>query len=203
MSTTSRFLILLFGGLVAGGMALAATVTVQVRDAAGRALADAAVFLESAEARAAVKPGRNVAIAQQQRQFTPRLTLVTVGTPVAFPNLDTVRHHVYSFSPIKTFELKLYAGTPANPVVFDRVGIAVLGCNIHDNMSAWVVVVDTPYHGRTGPDGSVTLEAVPAANYQLRAWHPSQPVGAPASERALSVPASGQSLSVQLHDARP
>ena len=203
MSTPAFFLILLFSGLVAGGTALAATVTVQVRDAAGKALADAAVFLESPAARAAVKPGRNVAIAQEQRQFTPRVTLVTVGTPVAFPNRDTVRHHVYSFSPVKTFELKLYAGTPTNPVLFDRVGIAVLGCNIHDNMAAWVVVLDTPYHGRTGPDGSVTLEGVPADSYRLRAWHPSQPVGAPALERALGVAAAGVSVDLQLHDARP
>ena len=203
MPTSSRLLHLLFGGLLAAGPALAATVTVVVRDAAGKPLADAAVFLESAEARAAVKPGRNAAIAQEQRQFTPRVTLVTVGTPVVFPNRDTVRHHVYSFSPVKTFELKLYAGTPANPVVFDRAGIAVLGCNIHDNMSAWVVVVDTPYHGRTGADGSVTLEGVPAARYRLRAWHPSQPVGAPASERDLTVLAGGASVAAQLRDARP
>jgi hypothetical protein len=67
-----------------------------------------------------------------------------VGTSVHFPNRDSVRHHVYSFTPAKKYELKLYTGTPANPVVFDRAGVVPLGCNIHDRMSAHIVVVDTP-----------------------------------------------------------
>ena len=88
-------------------------------------------------------------MAQKGKQFDPTVLVVPVGTSVGFPNRDTVRHHVYSFSPVKTFELKLYSGVPANPVVFDKIGIAVLGCNIHDAMTAWVVVVDTPYFGRS------------------------------------------------------
>ena len=169
----------------------AAAVDVQITDAAGKPLPGAAVFLESKEARAASKPLAGVDVVQANRQFQPLVTVVTVGTPVSFPNRDTVRHHVYSFSPVKKFEIKLYVGTPTAPVVFDAPGIAALGCNIHDTMAAWVVVVDTPYHGLSGADGKLSLPAVPAGSYRLRAWHPGLPPGAPALDQALQVPASG------------
>lgn len=169
----------------------AAAVDVQVTDTAGKPLTGAAVFLESKEARAASKPLAGVDVVQANRQFQPLVTVVTVGTPVSFPNRDTVRHHVYSFSPVKKFEIKLYVGTPTAPVVFDAPGIAALGCNIHDTMAAWVVVVDTPYHGLSGADGKLSLPAVPAGSYRLRAWHPGLPPGAPALDQALQVPASG------------
>jgi len=173
--------------LSASSAAVAGALQVQVRNGAGKPMPGAVVFLESREARLAVKPGRDVRIAQIKKQFNPSVTVVPIGTPVEFPNLDTVRHHVYSFSQIKPFELKLYAGTPANPIVFDRAGIAVLGCNIHDSMAAWVVVVDTPYYARTAADGRATLDGVPPGNYRLRAWHVDLPVGAPASDDAVAV----------------
>ena len=152
--------------------ATAATLTVHVTDADGKPLADAAALLEPVGPKVAVKPLADVQISQAKRQFMPRLTIVTTGTPVSFPNFDTVRHHVYSFSPAKTFELKLYAGVPNVPVVFDKPGIAVLGCNIHDNMAAWVVVADTPWFARSADDGHARIDNVPAGNYRLRVWHP-------------------------------
>jgi plastocyanin len=176
---------------VAPPPARAAVVELQVSDASGKPLPGAAVFLESREARAAAKPGAGAEVVQVNRQFQPTVSVVTVGTPVSFPNQDTVRHHVYSFSPIKKFEIKLYVGTPTAPVVFDLPGIAALGCNIHDTMAAWVVVVETPYHGLSGADGRVSLSAVPAGAYRLRAWHPGLPPGAPALDQALQVPAAG------------
>jgi plastocyanin len=171
--------------------ALAATAQVDVQTDAGKPLADAIVFLESREARAATKPAQGVEIAQVSRQFVPLVTVVPVGTTVHFPNRDTVRHHVYSFSPAKNFELKLYTGTDASPVVFDKPGIAVLGCNIHDNMAAWVVIVETPYYGRSGANGKVTLDNVPPGSYRLRVWHAGLPVGAPATDQALTLAATG------------
>jgi len=181
----------------------AGQVEVRVTDATGRALPQAVVFLESREARAAVKPTAWVEIAQVAKQFVPQVSVVTVGTSVSFPNRDTVRHHVYSFSSTKKFEIKLYVGTPAAPVVFDQPGIAVLGCNIHDRMAAWVVVVDTPYFAQTGPDGRVTLPQVPAGQYRLRAWHAALPPGAPAADLALRVDAAPAQAAVQLAEARP
>ena len=183
--------------------ALAAKLQVQLQDGAGRPLSEAVVFLESREAQAAVKPLQGAEIAQVNKQFDPQVRVVTVGTAVSFPNHDTVRHQVYSFSPTKTFELKLYAGTTANPVVFDKPGIAVLGCNIHDKMVAWVVVVETPYFGRSGPDGKFQLDNVPPGNYHLRIWHANLAVGAPALDQPLALAAAGGSVSVKVPGLSP
>jgi len=182
----------------AGALAQAAPVEVRVADAAGRPLAGAVVFLESREAREQVRPMSGAEIAQADKQFVPAVSVVTVGTAVHFPNRDTVRHHVYSFSPAKRFEIKLYVGTPAQPVVFDQPGIAVLGCNIHDHMAAWVVIVDTPWHGRSDADGRVLLPAVPPGGYRLRTWHAALPVGAVPADQALRVDAAGARVAVQL-----
>ena len=143
-------------------------------------------------------------MAQVSKQFDPRVLVVPVGTSVTFPNRDTVRHHVYSFSPAKNFELKLYAGTAANPVVFDKVGIAVLGCNIHDNMAAWVVVVvDTPYYARSSAGGTASLANVPPGSYRLRVWHPGLAVGAPAADQALVVGAADSATNYRLAGVSP
>ncbi len=180
-----------------------AALTVIVTDATGKPLADAVALLEPAAAKAAVKPMADVEISQAKREFAPRVTLITVGTRATFPNFDTVRHHVYSFSPAKTFELKLYAGVPGVPVVFDKPGIAVLGCNIHDNMAAWVVIVDTPYFGRSAQAGTVVMNNVPPGSYRLRVWHPGLPVGAPAAEQALVVGPSDLATTFRLGGVAP
>jgi plastocyanin len=174
-----------------------APLDIRVSDAAGKPLADAVVFLESAEAKARVKPLAGVEIAQAERRFMPAVSVVTVGSAVAFPNRDVVRHHVYSFSPAKRFEIKLYVGTPAAPVVFDQPGIAVLGCNIHDQMAAWVVIVETPWYGRTDADGRWAGQA-PPGRYRLRAWHAGLPVGATPSDEALTVEAGGARAALRL-----
>lgn len=181
------------------GLACSAWVSalqVEVQDAQGKPLADAVVFLESAEASAVVRPLPGLEMAQDKRQFLPTILVVPRGTAVQFPNRDTVRHHVYSFSPVKKFELKLYIGTPASPVVFDQAGVVVLGCNIHDQMVGWILVVDTPYYGMTTPAGQVRLDGLPAGNYRLRAWHSRLPVGAPAHDAAVQVPGAGAARAV-------
>lgn len=184
-------------------LAHAATVSVQLQDTAGKQLADGIVFLESREAKHLAKPIAGAEIAQISKQFAPRVLVVPVGTAVTFPNRDTVRHHVYSFSTIKPFEIKLYTGTSANPVVFDKPGIAVLGCNIHDNMSAWVLVVETPYFAYGDAKGAASLRDVPAGNYHLRVWHPGLAVGAPAADQALTVGNADVALSYRLAGVAP
>ena len=199
---TRRFLLAAYcSALVAS--AQAAAVQIQVQDERGKALPDAIVFLESREAKQLVKPLQGAEIAQTGRQFVPNVLIVPTGTAVSFPNRDTVRHHVYSFSPAKKFELKLFAGTPANPVVFDKSGIAVLGCNIHDNMAAWVVVVDTPFFARTDSLGLAGLSDVPAGSYRLRVWHSRLPVGAPAADQALTVGSTPGNATVRLTGLTP
>ncbi|MFM9915045.1 MAG: methylamine utilization protein [Rhizobacter sp.] len=147
-------------------------VNVRVTDATGQPLPQAVVSLEPVTGRLTVKPNPWLEVSQVKRQFRPQVSVVTVGTSVVFANFDTVRHHVYSFSSTKTFELKLYAGVPNMPVVFDKPGIAVIGCNIHDQMAAWIAVLDTPYYAQTGADGKARINAVAAGSYRLKVWHP-------------------------------
>ena len=140
---------------------------------------------------------------QRERQFQPPLLIVQTGTAVSFPNFDVVRHHVYSFSPIKVIDLKLYTGTPTEPIVFDKPGVAALGCNIHDLMTSWVLVLETPYFGKTAASGQVALADVPPGTYQLRVWHPGLPVGGAAQERTLTVGTANMAAAVALKGVTP
>ena len=175
-----------------------ATLQVTVTDDKGRPVPQAVVFLESPDAARATKPMSGVEMAQKDKSFVPETMVVTRGTAVQFPNRDTVRHHVYSFSPAKRIELKLYIGTPASPVVFDQAGVVVLGCNIHDEMIGWIAVVDTPHFGSTGANGQLRLNDVPEGSYRLRVWHSGLPVGAPALELPQRLGASGAAATVTL-----
>ena len=168
----------------------AAALNLTFTDTTGKPLLDAVALLEPASGKVAVKPLADVEISQAKRQFSPRVTLITTGTRATFPNFDTVRHHVYSFSPTKTFELKLYAGVPGVPLLFDKPGVAVLGCNIHDTMAAWVVVADTPWFARSATSGHARIEAVPPGNYRLRLWHPGLAPGTEPAVVALSIGAA-------------
>lgn len=150
---------------------MAASLALQVVDEQGAAVENAAVALKPVGAMPPLEPG-TAEIVQQGKRFIPLMTAVPTGTAVRFPNLDTVRHHVYSFSPAKSFELKLYIGTPAAPVVFDKPGVVVMGCNIHDPMVAYVVVSDTPWVGVSDAAGQVRIDGVAAGEYELEYWHP-------------------------------
>jgi plastocyanin len=157
--------------LFAAGLAHAVPFVVQVQDGAGRPLADAVVAVQvHGQAARATAPAA-AQMAQKDRQFQPAVLVVQTGTAVSFPNLDTVRHHVYSFSAARKFDIKLYAGTPAQPEVFDKAGVVTLGCNIHDPMSAHIVVVDTPVFGKSDAAGRVTLD-LPPGDHVLAYWHP-------------------------------
>jgi len=123
-------------------------------------------------------------IDQVDKRFVPRITVLRTGTAVTFPNSDQIRHQVYSFSPAKVFSLKLYAGSPNTAVTFDKPGLVVLGCNIHDRMVEFVGVVDTPYFAKADLTGSAILD-LPAGRYRLRVWHPGLTVAVP--PRELSV----------------
>ena len=107
---------------------------------------------------------------QVNTEFVPRQLVVTRGSAVSFPNSDVTRHQVYSFSPAKRFELPLYSGTPPDPVVFESAGVVTLGCNIHDAMIGFIVVVDSDHWAVTDAGGAVRFE-VPAGRYSVRLWH--------------------------------
>jgi plastocyanin len=188
----------LLAALLGQAPAQAAVVKLQVSGAQGQPLADAVLMLEPQGARPAVKPLEGIDIAQENRAFLPLVTVVTVGTKVQFPNRDSVRHHVYSFSDARKFELKLYVGKPEKPVSFDKAGVVVLGCNIHDQMVGWVVITDTPWYGKSAANGHVDLADVPAGSYILRTWHAGLPPGSPGIEQPVVVGASAQTVAVKL-----
>lgn len=168
---TLRGLLLLsaVGGLP--GAAMAAEAAVQVLDEQGLQVRDAAVYWLPLGGKAprGVSVGT---IGQVDKTFVPYVSVVQTGTAVSFPNRDTVRHHVYSFSAPKVFDLKLYSGTPAQPVVFDKPGLVALGCNIHDWMLAYVLIVDTPWFDVTAANGRAEVKNLPAGEYRLVVWHP-------------------------------
>ena len=155
------------------GQVRAASLEAHVSTSAGTPVEDAAIVIEPVSG-AAPRPRKTATIAQQDREFIPYVTIVQTGTAINFPNHDPFKHHVYSFSPAKTFEIKLYAGKPVKPIVFDKSGEVALGCNIHDWMEAYVLVVDSPYFAKTGSNGRALIANVPPGRYRLRLWHPRQ-----------------------------
>ena len=150
----------------------AASLAVTVKDTKGATVSDAVVYARQSGATPELVK-RQTIIDQRNKQFVPYVTAVQVGTSILFPNSDNIRHHVYSFSPAKKFELPLYTGVPAKPVLFDKVGFVTLGCNIHDWMIAYVAVLPTPYFRVPGNDGRAVLKDLPAGQYTVEVWQPS------------------------------
>jgi plastocyanin len=118
------------------------------------------------------RPAGVYAIDQQDIQFRPFVSTVPVGASVMFMNHDSVRHHVYSFSPPKRFQLKLAGRQQNQSVLFDKAGIVPLGCNIHDRMIAYIDVVDTPWAKTADANGRVVLHGIPAGAVSVSVWHP-------------------------------
>jgi plastocyanin len=187
------------------GTLFAASLEVDVRDINGSVLEDAAVYAESVTGASPPRP-RAAEIEQKNRKFMPVMTVIQTGSEIAFPNNDTVRHHVYSFSPAKPFELKLYSGTPGSPVLFDKPGTVVIGCNIHDRMVAYIQVVNTPYFGKTNETGKVRINDLPAGKYRLKAWHPQLLSGAAMPELEVTIARQDVAVSIAMNpgtDSKP
>lgn len=155
-------------------MAHAGDLTVSVRGAGGRPVRDAVVTVHPASGvpRGPIRFAWPLRMEQQNVQFQPYVLIVPVGGTVSFPNLDRVRHQVYSFSRGNRFELPLYSRGEAPTRTFSAAGVAALGCNIHDQMLAYIKVVDTPWAAKTDASGNLTLRGIPAGAATLRVWHP-------------------------------
>jgi hypothetical protein len=156
------------------GVASAGDLTVSVRDMTGRPVRDAVVTVrpDAGVPRGPIRFAWPLRIAQRDVQFQPYVLIAPVGATVSFPNLDRVRHHVYSFSRGNRFEIELFGQDQTRTHAFTTVGTAALGCNIHDQMLAYVRVVDTPWAGKTGATGDVTIAGVPAGPARMVVWHP-------------------------------
>ncbi|GAA5176931.1 MULTISPECIES: hypothetical protein [Halomonadaceae] len=150
--------------------ALAATVTV-TDSATGRPLADAVVEVYASGTMPVERDAPAYEMMQRQTTFIPYVLAVPVGAAVEFPNRDTTRHQAYSFSPAHPFNLDLFLRETPPPEYFDKPGVVVVGCNIHDSMQAFIIVSEAPYFAKTGDDGTVSFD-LPPGNHRLRIWHP-------------------------------
>lgn len=179
------------------GAVCAATLDVLLRQADQAPVSDAVVTLQGPVG--APVGALKADMDQRGQKFAPHVLAVHTGTQVRFPNSDNIRHQVYSFSAAKRFELRLYEGTPTDPLLFDKPGVVVLGCNIHDWMLGYIYVTDDPRFGVSDAQGHVRLDNLPAGAYHVTLWHPQLADMQPLDGGTLNIPAAGLSHAVQLH----
>ena len=166
-----RALILFVAGFCLPAAALAGPLSVRIVDTSGKPVRDAVVtFYPQGDAARAPRANGRYVVAQRNLQFQPYVSIVPVGADVSFPNFDPTKHHVYSFSPAKRFELKLFARDQSRTVRFDKAGVVALGCNIHDGMSAFIIVTDSAWTARTDAQGVVVFNDAPQVPGRLTVW---------------------------------
>ena len=199
---TAAFLwALLVPRLLAGQGSVSGRIKIQEHeDEPTQDLATAVVYLEPAggansQAQPREMPGE---IAMHDKAYVPHVRVVTVGSTVTFPNQDPFRHNVFSNSSPGPFDLGLTPRGRAGQTVFHQSGVYAIYCNIHSRMSAFVVVVGTPYFEQPGADGTFTLASVPAGRYVLHAWHER----GGETTQTVDVPAGGVDGLVLVLDAR-
>lgn len=166
----------------------------RIVDFQGRPVAGAVLSLSGS---AQSGPDRTAVMDQIGKQFSPAVLAVATGTAVSFPNRDDIRHHVYSFSPAKRFELRLYEGTPSQPVIFDQPGVVVLGCNIHDWMLGYVYITSDPWFAVSDEQGRVQFD-LPEGQYPATLWHPALVDMQPLSAGQLQVGAETVELKLPI-----
>lgn len=190
------------GLLMQAGVANAATVTITVVDSKGEKVDNAVVTVTDPTNPSAGKVNDGT-VTQIDKEFVPFVIAVEQGAKVSFPNKDSIRHHVYSFSDAKQFEIPLYSGTPGEPVAFDKPGVVALGCNIHDWMSSYIYVSPTPYFGVTDQRGVATINQVPAGEFQVEVWHPELKGDVASTRQNLGVGEDGSSaLTIEISKKR-
>jgi len=183
--------------------ARAGDVAFQVVDAKGKPVMDAVVTAYPPGLKAdPIRFAWPQQMVQKNLQFDPFVLIVPVGANVSFPNRDPVRHHVYSFSPTHPFELKLYGKDETRSVRFDKAGVVALGCNIHDNMVAFIKVVDTPFAAKTDDKGLAVLKGLPVGQVPVRIWHPYLKAAGNEIARTVAAPASGSGHEMVQIDVR-
>jgi plastocyanin len=182
----------------------AAELNISVVDAAGHGVAGVVLVAEPEVPLPPAKhPPRTTIMDQQNMQFVPNIVVIQSGGGVEFPNSDQIEHQVYSFSAAKSFQLSLYAGHKYPPVVFDRPGLVVVGCNIHDHMIGYIYVADSPWFGRSNDSGQLALHDLPAGNYRLTAWHPRLQEAAGPTLQMPQVVSDGSANAATFHLTHP
>jgi hypothetical protein len=183
------FVVALCAGSALAASTQAADLTVSVHGADGKPVPDAVVtvYPNGQPTKGPIKFDWPYRVAQQNIQFNPFVLIVPAGAEVSFPNLDKVRHHVYSFSGGNKFELKLYGREESRSVRLPAVGVAAIGCNIHDQMVGFIKVVDTAYAAKSDANGVAVIHDIPDGPVVAKVWHPY--LRAPKNEKVLAVAA--------------
>ncbi len=168
--------ILMLGGCLASAQEVTLTARVAwVNEAAKHDAGNVVVWLspeeEPARQAAAALPAQKPTLVQHNKSFEPHVLVVPVGSVVAFPNRDPFFHNVFSLFDGKRFDLGLYEAGTSRDVHFDRPGISFIFCNIHPEMSAVVIALDTPYYGVSDSRGQIVIPNVPSGRYTLRSWY--------------------------------
>jgi plastocyanin len=173
--------------LCSASPATATSLSIRVQKRDGKPLSGAVLTLESQSQRLPPVAPVSTVIDQLNLSFVPDVVVIPVGSAVSFPNSDAVSHQVYSFSSARRFQLPLYRGKPYPPVSFDQPGLITLGCNIHDNMLAYIIVTAAPFFGRTDANGEWVSANVPMGTYRVKVWHPLLNESGSSVERAFEV----------------
>lgn len=162
-----------------GGTALtsltAASLEVTAKDQSANVVAELVIWVTPLDTDLPPLPAAGsltATVEQKDEEFNPYVIAVRTGTEVKFPNLDDVQHHVYSLSRPAKFDIPLHKGNKAESVILDHAGLVPVGCNIHDWMLSYVVVIDSPWFAQTTTSGAITLSDLPVGRYKLEAWHP-------------------------------
>lgn len=153
----------------------ASSIAVTVQDQNAKPVSELVVWLTPLDAPLPALPAAgslSAVVEQKDEEFNPYIIVVRTGTEVKFPNLDDVQHHVYSLSRPAKFDIPLHGGNKTESIVLDQAGLVPVGCNIHDWMLSYVVVVDSPWFSQTDDAGRTTLADLPAGRYKLEAWTP-------------------------------
>lgn len=198
-----RFLLSVITSLLFASQALAGDLAVRVTTPDGKPLSDAVVFIPAKPGDPKPTPIDGLKMAQANKQFAPFVMIASVGSTVEFPNLDKFRHHVYSFSKGNKFELELYGREEKRVFTFKTAGVVALGCNIHDQMVAFIRVVDTLWAAKSGADGLARLTAVPEGSRRIDVWHPYAKAKDQTVTQTLTVSAGNTTVTVVLDVAPP
>ena len=198
----ATFALSLLAGAAACPPAWAGRLAVQVVDQSGQPVSDAVVALQPdaqpPSPPAPQGPPASAVLDQQHETFIPLVTLLRVGGALTVRNSDSTRHHVYSFSAIKQFQFALDPGDQSPPVVFDKPGLAAIGCNIHDHMIAYVYAAASPWTAVSDQGGHVNFEAVPAGRAELTVWHPALTSGAKPLTQQITLETVPRDISVKI-----
>lgn len=171
--------------------ACAGDLDLKIVDSAGRPVSDAVVTVRPAGGLPAgpIRFPWGTAMVQENIAFTPHVLIVPVGATVRFPNHDKVRHHVYSFSKPAKFEIKLFGKDETRSYTFKSAGAVALGCNIHDQMSGFIKVVDTPFAAKSNAAGQIRIPGLATGTARVTIWHPQ--MKAKDNEQLMLVPIPG------------